>query len=246
MYLQPRTKRGVWFHELPPLATISRAIVATDAGTTPAGMAMALAYDHAPWRYRSVVASGVETSQEGEALTLLLCARQLAAQQGVYWVVPDSDSVVGTLCTYHAGGHCSDGIHHLYAQTISAERLAPRAAINIMVTPSHWITAINVRVYAATREEPQADLTWTIPYHTTLCIPYHTIQYGAVEYPHCTGWCSMVCIPQHATPSLVHFHREKGIRDGRTPFDKYGHINCVDCVKIETETFWSATVVYKL
>ena len=38
----------------------------------------------------------------------------------------------------------------------------PRAAIKIVVTPSHWITAINVRVGAATREEPQADLTWML------------------------------------------------------------------------------------
>ena len=43
MYLQPRTEPGIWFHELPPLATIHGAIVATDTRTTRAGMAMALA-----------------------------------------------------------------------------------------------------------------------------------------------------------------------------------------------------------
>ena len=32
----------------------------------------------------------------------------------------------------------------------------------MVVTPSHWITSINVRVDAATREEPQADLTWML------------------------------------------------------------------------------------
>ena len=38
VYLQPRTDLGIWFHDLPPLATICGAIVATDASTTPAGM----------------------------------------------------------------------------------------------------------------------------------------------------------------------------------------------------------------
>ena len=35
MYLRPRTESGIWFHDLPPLARIRGAIVATDAGTTP-------------------------------------------------------------------------------------------------------------------------------------------------------------------------------------------------------------------
>ena len=42
------------------------------------------------------------------------------------------------------------------------ECFAPRAALNIVVTPLHWITAINVRVDAATKEELQADLTWML------------------------------------------------------------------------------------
>ena len=36
------------FHDLPPLTTIRGAIVVTDSSTTPAGMAMALANEHAP------------------------------------------------------------------------------------------------------------------------------------------------------------------------------------------------------
>ena len=54
---------------------ISGAIVATDAGTTPAGMAIALAYEHALGQYKTMVTLGVGTSQEGEALTLLLYTR---------------------------------------------------------------------------------------------------------------------------------------------------------------------------
>ena len=70
MYTQPRTEPVIWLHELLQLATISGATVATDAGTT--GMAMALAYEHALGLDKSVVTSGVGTSQDGEALTLLL------------------------------------------------------------------------------------------------------------------------------------------------------------------------------
>ena len=54
----------------------------------------------------------------------------------------------------------------LVSYSPGAERLAPTAAINNVVTPSHWITAINERVDAATREELQAEVTWI------LCWPY--------------------------------------------------------------------------
>ena len=107
----PRTEPGIWFHELPPLATIHGAIVVTDAGATPAGSAMALAHESAPRECCTQVASGVGTSQEGEAMTLLLCIRRLAQQEGMCWVVPNFESTVGALCTYHEGGHCRDDIH---------------------------------------------------------------------------------------------------------------------------------------
>ena len=70
---------------------ISGAIVATDAGTTPAGMAMALVHEHAPDSTAPGVALGVGISQEGEAMSLLLCVRLLVPQEGVYWVVPDTE-----------------------------------------------------------------------------------------------------------------------------------------------------------
>ena len=41
-YMRARAELGLWFHELPPLATIRGAVLATDAGATLAGMAMAL------------------------------------------------------------------------------------------------------------------------------------------------------------------------------------------------------------
>ena len=169
MYLQPRMQPGIWFHDLPPLATIHGAIVATDAGTTPAGMAMAPAYEHAPGQNMTVTTSGMGTSQEGEALTLLLCVR-LVTQQGIYWMVPDLESAISALRTYQEGGQCRDGIYHLYARTMGVEHLAPTATIIIVVTPSHWKTAINVQVDTASREEPQADLAW-MPRHPYTCLP---------------------------------------------------------------------------
>ena len=61
-------------------ATTQGTIVATDSG--PAGMALALVYEHEPGQYSACVASGLGTAQEGEAMTLLFCVRQLAAQSG--------------------------------------------------------------------------------------------------------------------------------------------------------------------
>ena len=58
------------------------------------------------------------TSQEGEAMTPLLCVRRLAQQEGVCWVLPDPESAVGALRTYQVGGHCRDGIHHQHAHTL--------------------------------------------------------------------------------------------------------------------------------
>ena len=45
---------------------------------------MALAYESALGACNTTVASGVGTSQEEEAMTLLLYARWLAQQQGIY------------------------------------------------------------------------------------------------------------------------------------------------------------------
>ena len=50
------------FHKLLPLAMINKAIVVTDAGTTLAGLAMALTYEHAPGWHRTRVALGPGTS----------------------------------------------------------------------------------------------------------------------------------------------------------------------------------------
>ena len=116
--LTPEIKLGIWFHDLPALATLRGTVAAVDAGTTQAGMAMAGIAHSGPEAYRTHVASGVGTSQEGEAMILLSYVRRLAQQPGVFWLVPDSEAAVGALRTYHAGGHCGDGIHHLYATVL--------------------------------------------------------------------------------------------------------------------------------
>ena len=91
MNVQPRTQPGIWLHDLPLLATIGRAIVATNAHTSPASMTMAIAYESAPREFSTVTTTVMGTSQEGEALTMLFNIGQLAAQQGSYSVVPDSE-----------------------------------------------------------------------------------------------------------------------------------------------------------
>ena len=69
-------------------------------------------------------------------------------------MVSDSQLVVGNGRTCQDGGQCSDRIHHLYAPTLAEKPLAPTTAIKV--------SAINVRVDAATKEELQADLTWML------------------------------------------------------------------------------------
>ena len=39
---------------------------------------------------------------------------------------------------------------------------SPASAINVVTTPSHWVTDLNVRVDAATRKPPEVDLTWLL------------------------------------------------------------------------------------
>ena len=76
--LAPKTEPGIWFHDLPALATLRGTVVAVDAGTTPAGMAMAGVAERGHEAYQAQVASGVGTSQEGEAMVLLSYVRRLA------------------------------------------------------------------------------------------------------------------------------------------------------------------------
>ena len=160
--LAPKVEPGIWFHDLPALATLRSTVAAVDARTTQAGVAMAGVAQSGPAAYHAHVASGVGTSQEGEAVILLSYVRRLAQQPGVYWLVPDSEAAVGALRTYQEGGHCGDGIHHLYAAVLEGKRLYLRSAINVVTTPSHRITDLNVRVDAATQEPPEVDVTWLL------------------------------------------------------------------------------------
>ena len=160
--LAPEVKPGIWFHDMLARATLRGTVAAVDAGTTQAGMAMAGVAQRGPEAYRTHVASGVGTSQEGEAMILLSYVRKLAQQPGVFWLVQDSEAAVGGLRTYQEGGHCGDGIHHLYATVLGGRCLSPTSAINVVTTPLHWITDLNVRVDAATQEPPEVDLTWLL------------------------------------------------------------------------------------
>ena len=85
--------------------------------------------------YRTHMASGVGTCQEGEAMILLPYVRKLAQHPAVFWPVLDSEATVGALRTYHEGGHCGDAIHHLYAIILGGRRLSPTSAINVITTP---------------------------------------------------------------------------------------------------------------
>ena len=91
----PNAEPGIWFHDVQALATLRGTIAAVDAGTTPAGMTMAGVAQSGHGAYRTHVASGVGTSQEGEAMILLSYVRRLAEQPEVYLLVPDSEAAMG-------------------------------------------------------------------------------------------------------------------------------------------------------
>ena len=134
--LAPEVKPGIWFPHLPALAPLRGTVAALDAGTTQAGMATAGVSQSGHESYRTHVASGVGTSQEGEAMILLFYVRRLAQQPGVFCLVPDSEEAVGALRTYEEGGHCGDGINKLYATVLGAQCLSPTPVINVVTTPS--------------------------------------------------------------------------------------------------------------
>ena len=106
-------------------------------------------------------ASGVGTLQEGEAMILLSYIWLLAELSRVYWLVLDSEAAVGALRTFQEGGHCGDGMRHLYA-TVLGGLLSPALGINVVTTPSHSIMDLNVRAYATMREPPEVDPTWLL------------------------------------------------------------------------------------
>ena len=105
------------------------------------------------------VAGWPGTSQEGEALALIEYVIALAYKRGVYWIIGDSEAAVRALRKYQEGVKSGDGMREFYAQRLGSEILQPTSAINIVVTPSHWITSVNVTVDQATTEQWTVDLS---------------------------------------------------------------------------------------
>ena len=125
--------------------------------------------------YRAHVASRVGTSQEGEAMVLLSYVRRLAKQPACTGGCRTPKRRWG----YQERGRCGDGIHHLYATVLGGRRLSPTSAINVVTTPSHWITDLNVRV--------DVDLTWL------LRCPFSFHPPGDLPVWSGVVWCGVVC-----------------------------------------------------
>ena len=66
---------------------------------------------------------------------------------------------MGALRKYQEGVKSGDGMREFYAQRLESEMLQPTLAINIVVTPSHWITSVNIRLDRATVDQPTIDLS---------------------------------------------------------------------------------------
>ena len=67
------------------------------------GMALARVAQCGHGAYHAHIATRVGTSQDGEAMIFPSYFRRLAVQPGLYWLVPDSEAVVGALRTYQEG-----------------------------------------------------------------------------------------------------------------------------------------------
>ena len=98
----------------------------------------------------------------------------------------------------------------------------PESAINVVTTPSHWITDLNVRVDAATQEPPEVDLTWLLrrPYSFLPPVPYHD---QCQLSPTALGdWLQ----DQAAIPARAAYEARWGVnymsRGGR-PLDRFDH-----------------------
>ena len=111
------------------------------------------------------VAGGPGASQEGEAMALIEYVILLVAREGVYWIVGDSAAAVEALREYQEGVMSGDGMREFYAQRLGSRVVAPLSAINIIVTPSHWITSANVKVARATGEVPTVHLPRALHRH---------------------------------------------------------------------------------
>ena len=62
-------------------------------------------------------------------------------------------------------------MREFYAQRLDSKVVVPLPAINIIVTPSHWITSVNVRVDRATGGIPTVDLTRALRRHYAYAPP---------------------------------------------------------------------------
>ena len=85
---------------------------------------------------------------------------------------------MGLWRSLYKGGGYQDSEHYANASSVCSYpggQLPGKAAIKIVVMPSHWIMDIRMQVDAAACDELQADLTWMLhrPYSFVPPEKYH-------------------------------------------------------------------------
>ena len=118
-----------------------------------AGMPMAGVTQSGQEAYRTHVASGVGTSQEGEAMILLSYVRTGG------W--PSSRECIGWCRTLKHWLGPSELTKKGATVGMACTTYMPRSW-GAATTPSRWITDLNVRVDAAAQEPTEVDLTWLL------------------------------------------------------------------------------------
>ena len=117
------------------------------------------------------VAGGQGSSQERGSMGPMEYVVAMEPRLGLYRILGHSKASTDALKSYHQGTRTGDGIVGYYTQRLGSRKLAPRSAINIIVTPSHWITGVNVKVDRATGHGPTVDLSQALQRHYAFAPP---------------------------------------------------------------------------
>ena len=99
---------------------------------------------------------------------LITYVRELTDKEGVYWLVVDSEAARGAQQSYLQGDRWGEGMKLLYTQIAGEVTSQSKAAINIIATPSHWITRANIAADKAASSPAETSLRWILRKHFTV------------------------------------------------------------------------------
>ena len=160
MNRQPIRTPGLHFHTVPYLATVQRIIVGMDAETpNPMEWARARGLEHpldecngmsaaevqlgSDGEIAKLVVRALGTAKEREAMTLMVYVQAASGKTGkVVYVIPDLQSSTA-LEAYYCNPQTHEKMSHIISRVMKGRRISPKAAINLLATPSHQCALVN-------------------------------------------------------------------------------------------------------